>query len=175
VIANFLAVKGHEDFLRAAVEVRRRLPEAVFVLVGDGPLRARTESLARELKIADSVLFTGARGDARALLSSFDLLVSPSHSEGMSNVLLEAMSMERPIVATSVGGTSELLRHGVTGLLTPPRDPGALSEAMLALLSDRARGAALGSNARRDASERFRLDFMVHRYGDLYEEILREV
>jgi glycosyltransferase involved in cell wall biosynthesis len=175
VIANFLAVKGHEDFLRAAVAVRRRLPEAVFVLVGDGPLRARTESLARELGIAESVLFTGARGDARALLSAFDLLVSPSLSEGMSNVLLEAMSMETPIVATSVGGTSELLRHGVTGLLAPPRHPGALSEAMLALLSDRARGAALGRDARRDASERFRLDRMIHRYGDLYEEILREV
>lgn len=175
VIANFLAVKGHEDFLRAAVRVKERLPEAFFVLVGDGPLRAKTEGLALDLGLSDRVIFTGARADTRELLAAFDVLVSPSHSEGMSNVLLEAMSMARPIVATSAGGTEELLRHELTGLLAPPRDPAALAEAMISLLSVRERGRLLGERARQDVEERFRLDSMVLRYRDLYEEILREV
>ena len=83
--------------------------------------------------------------------------------------------MARPIVATSVGGTRELLRHEVTGLLAPPCDPSALAEAMISLLSDKARGAVLGREARRDAEERFTVDVMVRRYCGLYEEILRRV
>ncbi len=172
VVANFLPVKGHEDFLNAARRVADRMPEAFFVLVGDGVLRRDMERFARDLGIGKKVLFTGTRSDTRELLSAFDLLVSPSHSEGMSNVILEAMSMARPILATSVGGTGELLRHEVTGLLVPPRDPAALAEAMLSLLPDRARAHALGARARKEVEDRFSVKEMVHRYVSLYDELL---
>lgn len=172
VVANFLPVKGHEDFLHAAARVGGPLPDARFVLVGDGALRQDMEKLARDLGIGERVLFTGARTDTRELFSALDLVVSPSHSEGMSNVILEAMSMARPILATSVGGTRELLRHQVTGVLVPPHDPAALAEAMLSLFSDRGRAKALGARAREEAESRFGLKEMVHRYTNLYDELL---
>jgi glycosyltransferase involved in cell wall biosynthesis len=148
------------------------MPDAFFVLVGGGALRGDLEALSRALGIGERVIFTGAREDTRALLSAFDLLVSPSRSEGMSNVILEAMSMARPILATSVGGTRELLRQDATGVLVPPRDPAALAKGMLSLLSDRARANALGASARKEAEERFSSKEMVHRYVGLYDELL---
>ncbi|MGH9321439.1 MAG: glycosyltransferase [Vicinamibacteria bacterium] len=172
VIGNFLPVKGHEDFLRAAA---RTGPEVRFVLVGGGRRKPDMERLARELGIEDRALFTGPRSDTREVLSLVDVLVSPSHSEGMSNVILEAMAMARPIVATAVGGTRELLRDGATGLLVPPQDPRSLAEAMTSLLSDRVAAEVMGARARQEAEQRFSLRKMVHRYMALYDEVLAAV
>ena len=105
-------------------------------LVGDGPSRPDLERLCRQLRVERHVTFHGARSDARGLLAEAKLFVQSSLSEGISLTLLEAMAAGVPIVATRVGGTPEVVNHGVTGLLVPPRDPAALAAAMLTLLAD---------------------------------------
>lgn len=174
VIANFLPIKGHADFLEAATRVLATHPQTRFLLAGEGEIRATLEARATRLGLGDRVVFLGRRDDTRELLAALDLTVLPSHSEGMSNVLLEAMAMARPIVATAVGGNPELLKHDVTGLLVPPREPAALAEAMTSLLLDRARAARLGREARRVAETRFSLREMVSRYEALYASLLRK-
>jgi glycosyltransferase involved in cell wall biosynthesis len=170
VVANFLPVKGQADFLRAAARLGR--DDVRSVLVGEGGERAALEALVGELGLRERVLFTGARSDRRELYSLFDVVVSPSHSEGMSNVLLEAMAMARPIVATSVGGSPELIQHGETGLLVPPRDPEALAVAMNRLLDGGAVAGGMAERARVVVAERFGLERMVERYMELYDDLL---
>jgi glycosyltransferase involved in cell wall biosynthesis len=170
-IGNLLPVKGQSDLLRAVARLGST-EQTRLVIVGDGRERGRLEALARELELSERVLFTGTRPDTRELLSSFDVVVSPSHSEGMSNVLLEAMAMARPIVATAVGGSSELLRHEETGLLVPPQDPESLAAAIRRVLQGGPEIEALARRARKVVEVQFGLDRMIARYVALYDELL---
>jgi len=166
--------KGHEHFLRAA---RAMLAAAnglrpQVVIVGDGPLRGRLARQAGELGVAESVRFTGAVEDVRVPLAAMDVFVLPSRAEGMSNALLEAMAAGLPVVATAVGGTSEVLDAGRTGLLVPPDDASALATEILGLLEDPARATRLGRAAQGHVAEAFSAPAMVARLERLYEERL---
>jgi glycosyltransferase involved in cell wall biosynthesis len=172
VVANFLPVKGHADFLHAAARVFTAHPETTFFLIGEGKGRSELEVLARSLGIGERVVFTGARNDTAELMELLDVIVSSSYSEGMSNVLLEAMAMARPIVATAVGGNKELIRSGETGLLVPPKDPGALAAAINELLENREKAQGLGSQARQWVEAHLTVKKMVQNYQSLYDEIL---
>jgi glycosyltransferase involved in cell wall biosynthesis len=175
VIANFLPVKGHTDFLHAAARVVTAHPEAKFFLIGEGKGRRELEGLARSLGIGERVVFTGARNDTDELMELLDVVVLSSHEEGMSNVLLEAMAMSRPIVATAVGGNKELIRNGETGLLVPPKDPAALAAAVNDLLENREKGADLGSQARKWVEVHLTVEIMVENYQNLYDELLSQL
>jgi len=170
VVANLTPVKGHADLLQAAAHVlaRRR---ARFVFVGDGPLRFELEALARQLGVGERVLFAGTRGDVARLLCGLDVVAIPSHSEGLSNTLLEAMAMARPVVATAVGGNTDVLRDGHNGRLVPPRDPAALAAALLALLEAPEAARRLGDAARRFVAAEFPLSKMVTRYEEFYRSL----
>lgn len=168
VIATLSPVKGHDDFLRAAALVARQQPRARFFLVGDGPLRTTLEAQARVLGIADRVVFAGARDDVARLLAMLDVVVLPSQTEGMSNALLEAMAMARPVVATAVGGNPEVVRDGVTGLLVPPGDPETLARAIARLLERPEDARALGCSGRKRVEKDFTVQKMVARYEALY-------
>lgn len=144
--------KGHRHLLSAWVEVRKARPDAVLVLVGEGPLRATLEAQARGLGVADAVRFLGFRSPSGPYLGTADLVAQPSLTEGMPNAVLEAMAWGRAVVATRAGGTPELVRDGETGLLVPPRDGPALAQAILHLLGDPARREAMGARARELAS-----------------------
>ena len=162
--------KGHDHFLRAA---RAMLGLAnglrpQILLVGDGPLRERLTGLATELAIAPSVRFAGALADVRTALAAMDVFVLPSRAEGMSNALLEAMAAARPIVATAVGGTAEVVEHDRTGLLVLPDDEEEMARAVLGLLAEPGRAAALGANAQRITVERYGAQAMVTRFERLY-------
>lgn len=172
IVGHLSPVKGHADFLEAATRVLRAHPSARFLIVGDGALRADLEAQARTLGIAGQVVFTGARHDIPRVLAALDLVVLASHTEGMSNALLEAMAMARPVVATAVGGNPDVLRDGVTGRLVPARDPAALAKAITGLLDDRAAATTLGRAAREDVAERLSLPRMVARYESLYRELV---
>jgi glycosyltransferase involved in cell wall biosynthesis len=172
VIANLVPVKGHSDFLRAAALVGARLPAARFLLVGSGPLRDSLENQARALGLGDKVVFAGPRDDVARALAALDLLVVASHTEGLSNVLLEAMAMGRPVLATRVGGNPAVVQDCETGRLVPPADPTALGAAMLEMLEDRSRSLALGRRARAWVAERFSAGQMVHRHEQLYESLV---
>jgi len=168
VVGHLSPIKGHGDFLRAAALVAAAHRRVRFFLVGDGPLRSSLEALARDLGIGDRVVFMGARNDVSRQLGMLDVVVIPSHAEGMSNALLEAMAMGRPVVATAVGGNVDVVRDGVTGLLVPACEPAAMAGALADLLADPAMGARLGAAARCWVRQELGLERMLRRYEALY-------
>jgi glycosyltransferase involved in cell wall biosynthesis len=164
--------KGQEDLLSAAALVLARMPEARVVLVGDGRLAGALRKQAHDLGIESRVRFLGAVPDGARLLPLLDVYVLPSHIEGMSMGLIEAMAAGRPIVATDAGGNAENVIDGVSGLIVPPRAPDRLADAILTLLKDPDRARAMGEQARRRAREHFTVDTMVRRMEQLYRECL---
>jgi glycosyltransferase involved in cell wall biosynthesis len=171
VLAHLSPVKGHADLIEAVARLAGKNPRLRLLIVGDGDLRASLEVRARDLGLRDQVAFVGARADIPDVLAALDVVALPSHTEGMSNTLLEAMAAARPIVATAVGGNLDVLEDEVTALLVPPRDPPALATALLRLVEDKATAARLGRAARRKAEADFGLDRMVARHMDLYQEL----
>jgi glycosyltransferase involved in cell wall biosynthesis len=171
-VGKFTEVKGHEHFLRAAAVVRRERPDARFLLVGDGPLRSGLEVLAKALGLDGVTAFAGARGDVPGILRSLDVFVLPSVSEGLPNVVLEAMAAGKPIVAADVGGVPEVVEHGLNGLLVPPADPNAMGRAVLELLNDPVSAAMMGRAAGNVARERYDVGVVVHRLERVFDELL---
>ena len=160
-------VKNLDSALEAFGVVQAQAPGCRFVIVGDGPERARLELLARDAGLADSVMFTGFRADVRQLLPAFDVYVNSSVYEGVSLTLLEAMAASLPAIATSVGGTPEVVTRD-TGLLVPARASDALAGAMLVLAVSPERRAALGAQARGRVELLFSVQRMVARYLETY-------
>jgi glycosyltransferase involved in cell wall biosynthesis len=166
--------KGHDQLLRAAGTMlaggNGRRPQ--IVIVGDGPLREKLQAQAHSLGVAHSVRFVGTVADVRPSLAAMDVFVLPSHAEGMSNALMEAMAAARPVVATAVGGNTEVVVDGKTGVLIPPADPAAIADAIAALLRDPERAAGLGAAAREFVTRRFGARARVAELEHLYEERL---
>lgn len=127
--------KRQDLFLRAAARISRDFPETVFMLIGIGPEETSLKTLTAELGIADKVIFAGYRGDMQRIYNGLDLVVQSSSTEGMPNVVLEALLMRVPVVATDVGGTAEILTHETSGLLIPPNDLDALVAGIRRVLS----------------------------------------
>ena len=165
-------VKGLSYCVRAFSTVVRELPEARLVLVGDGPERAQLERLCDVEGVFDRVLFLGQRPDVAQIMSAMDVLVLPSLAEGLSRVVLEAMAMGKPVVATRVGGQSEAVVDGATGLLVLPAEPGALAQALLKVLSDRTVARQMGAEGRARVESWFSVDHAVSRYEQLYPSLL---
>jgi glycosyltransferase involved in cell wall biosynthesis len=167
-----LAVPKDPDTLIEAVRiVRRRVPEAHLVFVGSGPDEERLRRVVRD-RGDGFVHLLGERSDVPDLLAHLEVFVLSSFSEGHSIAALEAMSAERPIVATAVGGSVDLLDHGRSGVLTPAGDAAPMAEAIERLLLDRDAAGRLGSAARRRYLERFSLDRMGEAYLRIYEDAL---
>jgi glycosyltransferase involved in cell wall biosynthesis len=169
-VARLDEQKGHRYLIEAAAQV----PEAQFVLAGDGPLRALLETQARLLGVEQRVRFLGHRDDIGDLLADCDVFVLPSLYEGLPLAILEAMSAGKPVIATKIGGTDEAVISGETGLLVPPSDPTALAAAIRTVLSDRhlAQRLALAGQAR--VKQEFSATKMVHQVIDVYNELLEK-
>jgi glycosyltransferase involved in cell wall biosynthesis len=153
-----------------AIEAVAGIPDAVLVVVGDGPDRRRLEDHAARAGLGSRVLFTGHRADARGVMGAADVVVIPSLSEGLSNVALEALAAGRPIVATAVRGNRELLADGRTALLVPADDVRAMAEAIRRILQDPSLAQRLGAEGRREAA-RYSVDAMIRRYLELYQRL----
>lgn len=145
---------------------------AQLVLVGDGPDRDRLNRRVNELGIADRVHFTGPVSDPADWLCAADVFVLPSVAEGMSNSLLEAMATALPCLASAIGGNTDLLTDGETGLLIPPGDREAWTSALLRVLDDPGFARTLGTAARRRIETEFALTIVVDRYISLYRRLL---
>ncbi len=172
-------VKGHEVFLDAAPLILARVPGArLFVigdeLSGDGGYRRRLEARAAALGLADRVIFTGHRADVAALLAGLDVVAVPSISESASYALVEALLMERGVVASDVGGLPDTVRHGETGLLVPPGDPAALAAAVVRLLADPAKRRQLGRQGRSRCLRQFDIEATVAQLAALYRSALAD-
>jgi glycosyltransferase involved in cell wall biosynthesis len=171
-VARLQPEKAVDVFLAAAARVAAAVPEARFLVVGDGPARAELEELAASLGLDGRVHFLGLRPDARDVIADLDVLVVSSRSEGSPLVALEAMEAGVPIVATAVGGLPEQIDHGRTGLLVPRDDPEALAAALVELLLDPVRARALGDAGRRRALALFDYAAMCARVERVYEAAL---
>jgi glycosyltransferase involved in cell wall biosynthesis len=165
------AQKGLDVAFNAWARVAARRPTARLILVGDGPARPALETQAQRLRLGESVRFLGGRPDPEALLQASQIFLLPSRSEGMSNALLEAMATGLPCVASRIGGNTDLLEHGVSGLLTPPGDVVTLAEAVGALFEDPALRERLGTAARAVILERYSMDRVIRQYTELYARL----
>jgi glycosyltransferase involved in cell wall biosynthesis len=168
--------KGPLDFLRVAAGVLARDPRCEFAMVGEGPLLAEVRDLAARLGLQERLTLLGTvRGPAlKALYRRFDLLLSPSLTEGLPMTLLEAAAMEVPVLATRVGGVEELVTDGVDGLLAGRGDIPALVDRVLRLKADRPLAATLVRAGRRRVERENSLAVNLQRIGALYTRVLEE-
>ena len=172
LVGRLVPIKAPEIFLQAAASIRAAMPEARFLVVGDGELRPALEALVQELGLGDAVRFLGWRRDLVRIYADLDVVALTSRNEGSPVVLIEALAAARPVVATAVGGVPEVVVDGQTGLTVPPSDPAPLAAAILRLLRDRALAARLGAAGRRHVYPRYDSSRLVEDVTQLY---LREL
>ncbi len=172
MVARLSPQKDHRTFLAAAAHVAKEVPNAHFLVIGDGPLRSDLERWIAEHDLTERVRLLGERHDVRQLWHAIDLAVLATHYEGCSNVILEAMAEGVPVVATDVGGNRELILEGQTGLLVPPRSPQALAEAMRVLLQDAERRRGMGQRGRARIARNFSIETTVQRTAALYQQLM---
>lgn len=172
-VGRLCEVKGQRELIEALAEV----PDAHAVLVGadleqGGAYRRTLEQAAERAGVRDRVVFAGEREDARAVVAELDVLALPSWTEGLPLVVLEAMALRRPVVATPVGGTPEVVVDGETGVLVPPRDPAALAEALRRLIADADLRRRLGEAGYERVRSRFSEQAMQERVLAIYDRVL---
>ncbi len=167
-VARLVPVKGVEDAIEATAQLRSLSPPVHLVLVGDGPQRPALERLVTALRLQDRVHVLGLRRDVPDLLPLFDVVVLPSRNEGMGRVIVEAQAAGVPVVAARVGGIPDLVVEGITGILVPPADPGALADAIRSLAEDRGAWARMKAAARTHVARDLSADAMVRSVDALY-------
>jgi glycosyltransferase involved in cell wall biosynthesis len=172
MVAQMEGRKDHVGLVEAFARVTAQRPSTLLVLAGDGTTRPQVEERVRRLGLETSVSILGTVDRVETVLATLDIYVQASaREEGTSNSILEAMASGLPVVATDIGGNREVVQHGETGLIVPPRDPGALADALLGLLADpercRALGAAGASLVRRCYAREVMIDTTVGVYRTL--------
>lgn len=171
VFVGRLVVEKNIPLLLQALALLARERRPFVLLAGDGPLAASLQQQARELGLQSDVRFLGERDDALALMQCADFLVLPSREEGLSNVLLEAMAVGCPPLASAVGGTPELVEHDVTGLLFPDGDAAALADALGCLVTDPMLRRRLGTAAHDKAMRDYTLERLVTSTQNVYRAV----
>ena len=171
-VGRLQSVKNQPLLVRAFVRLLQDHPEAAIrmrlVVVGEGPLRAEIETLLADANVSHLAWLAGARDDVADVLRMLNCFVLPSQAEGTSCTLQEAMACGLPVVATAVGGTPDLLKHGESGFLVDSDDEAAMANAIWALYTDKAKTLRLAQTARDWALQNFGLDAMVHSYESLF-------
>jgi glycosyltransferase involved in cell wall biosynthesis len=165
-------VKGLEVFLRAARVINERGRRARFIIAGDGPLREQLQALAQQYGLAHEVMFLGHRSDGNNILGLMDLFVLPSLSEGIPMVLLEALALARPVVATAVGGIPEVIEHEINGLLVDAGNHDDLATGCLRVMSDPVLAQGLGHAGRKRVEEAFSADIMAENVANVYRSLM---
>jgi glycosyltransferase involved in cell wall biosynthesis len=175
VVARLEPEKGHPTLLEAWPTVLREVPDVYLLIVGEGSRRDALEAQARELRIAHRVVFTGRRDDVPAVTAALDVAVLPSYREAQGMVILEAMALSRPVIASNVGGIPEMIEDGVTGLLVPPHDAVALANAIVRLLKNHPLADTLGRAGHDMVHDRFCIELMVDAVASIYDEGARVI
>jgi glycosyltransferase involved in cell wall biosynthesis len=173
-IARLTEQKGHRYLLQTFPNLLKTWPQFCCVFVGAGELRDSLVRMAMDLGVEQACRFVGVRDDIADVLAAADVVVSPSLSEGFPFVLLEALAMGCPIVASRVNGVPELIEDHKTGLLVPPRDPQGLASAIQEILSDPTAASRMGAVGRTMVRERFTVDRMVANTTEIFEAAMRD-
>jgi glycosyltransferase involved in cell wall biosynthesis len=171
VAARLEPQKGHSVLLTAMKLLQAEFPALRLVALGDGSLRGELEAEIHTLGLEDSVSMPGHCSDIRDWMSAADVCVLPSFAEGLPLFAIECLAAGRPMVATSVDGTPEIVVDGKSGILVPPGNPGALAEGIARLLRDRTLAERLGADGAKWVRERFTLTRQIHETEDLYERL----
>lgn len=171
-VANLRAVKNIDGLMRAAKTALDRFPKLIFEVIGDGEQREELERLHGELGLGERFKLRGSVADVAGFLRTVDIAVLPSHSEGMSNALLEYMAAGRAVIATDVGANAELVRHGKDGLIVAPGDGKAIVDALGELLANPLRAAGFGASARKRAEAEFSRNAMRQRFEEFYRNMV---
>ncbi len=174
IIARLAPVKSVKTALQTAALLGQTRPDVHFVFVGEGPSRARLQSLARELKLGHRVHFLGLRSDIARLNWAFDCVLLTSLQEGTPISIIENLAAARPVVATDVGGVRRLIQHETTGLLIPPRDAKAATNAVLRVLDEPQRAREWGECGRSKVEREWSLERMLEQHRALYREVWEE-
>ena len=174
MIARLTAAKGHRYLLQAVPHLLKTWPELCCVFVGAGELRDSLHRMAIDLGVEQACRFVGARDDIADILAAADVVVLPSLSEGFPFVLLEALAMGCPVVASRVNGVPELIEDHKTGLLVPPRDPQALQAAIHEVLSDPTAASKMGAVGRTVVRERFTVHRMVADTTTIFDAAMQD-
>lgn len=170
-VGRLISVKGLTYLIEAAHRILKRRKNVHFLIVGDGPLRDYLTEKVKKLEMGENVHFVGFRDDIPEVLTTMDIVVQPSLYEGFPLAILEAMCSAKPVVATRVGGVPEVVEHQRTGLLIPPGDAEALTEAIMWLLDDPVKCEKMGRDARRKVTSQFNIERMVTEYEAFYRDL----
>lgn len=170
-VAALVPHKGQRHLIEAAALVVRKVPDARFVIAGEGELRQSLERQIKEHRLEKHVLLAGFRPDVLSLHKAFDIFVMSSITEGLGTSLLDAMASAKPIVATATGGIPEVVDDGVTGLLVPPRDDRAMADAIVRLLKDNDLRQRMGLAGLKRARERFSAERMLKETLRVYQRV----
>jgi glycosyltransferase involved in cell wall biosynthesis len=174
-VAMLRRSKGHRVLLQAIPAILRSQPRAVFLWVGDGIGRAALQGDIATAGVQAKVHMAGLREDVAACLAAMDVVVLPSiKSDGVPQVILQALAMRRPVVASAVGGIPEVIEHRHTGVLVPPNDPQALAEAVIEVLRDAESAAAWAQAGGRLIDAHYALEYMIDRTAAVYTAVLVE-
>lgn len=171
-VGRLVPQKGQRFLIQAFAAVVSEIPRARLVIVGGGRLAADLRKVAAQLNVSPRVHLLGERTDAIDLMAAFDVFALPSDYEGLGVVLLEALAARVPVIATDVPGVRDVVEHGVTGVLVPPRSPGQLAEELLALAAAPDRRRELAEVGRRRIEDKFTVEAVARSYGALYDRLL---
>jgi glycosyltransferase involved in cell wall biosynthesis len=172
IVSKLWEGKGHEILIKALKDVKKDIHKAKLVIVGEGYLEDKLRSLTDTFGLTESVIFTGFQANVSEVIKVFDVAVLPSFFEGMGRVLLEAMAMEKPVVASRVGGIPDIVKDGINGFLTTPGDIKELGDALKKLLNDKRLATRMGKDGRKGVTAQFSADVMVNAIKDVYKESL---
>lgn len=173
-IGRLVPPKAYPVLFKASKLIFNQVPYAYLIIVGEGPLRQELVQMAQEYNMIHRIRFLGIREDVSDILKAFDMYVTASEREGMSNSILEAMASGLPVVATAIGGNPELVVNDETGLLVPPNHPRALAAALLRLIEAPTRRQSMGQFGRQRVENSFDLRHTVQHYTNLYTEIFKQ-
>lgn len=177
IVGQLIPWKGHKVLFKSVKALKEKVSNIKLLVVGDevpqgSSYRKKLEIFAKKVGIKDEVIFTGFRNDIPRIMAAIDVFVLPSLGEPFGRVLLEAMAMGKPVVATDSGGVPEIVVNGETGILVPPKDVKAMTEAIYFLITHKKKAQEMGKTGRKRIEEIFTIQQNVQRIQDIYLDIL---
>lgn len=172
IVSKLWEGKGHDVLINAFNIVKHNHNNLKLVIVGEGYLENELKKKVQDLGIEDSVIFTGFQSNVAEILACIDISVLPSYFEGMGRVILEAMAMEKPVIASNVGGIPELVKNDINGILMSPGDVDGLAKGLNRLLNNEDLARTMGKNGREMIKDMFSSETMVSRIRNLYIHFL---